>query len=72
MNHSLYSADRTTHLRIVAVALVCAVAVVGVVLAAYGAAGDRTAKSQRVEALIPLVKAGGPMTFSSNATPVIR
>jgi hypothetical protein len=30
MNHSIYSADRVTHLKIVAAALIAAIAVVGV------------------------------------------
>ena len=35
MNHSIYSADRTTHLKIVAVALVAAIAVLGLVTASH-------------------------------------
>ena len=65
MNHSLYSADRATHLKIVAVALVAATLVAGIGITARisGQAGD-----VRTEARI--IKAGAPMAVSSN--PEIR
>jgi hypothetical protein len=63
MNHSMYSADRGTHVRIVAVALTCAI-----VVAAVGI-------FSRVSALdlgtAPLVKAGQP-TVVSGHLPTVR
>jgi hypothetical protein len=63
MNHSLYSADRQTHLKIVVVGLLCAcfVLIVGV-FAHVGHFDLGTA---------PLVKAGGANVISGQL-PVIR
>jgi len=63
MNHSLYSADRSTHLKIVVVGILCAV-VVGAVgtFARVGSVDVGTAQ---------LVKAGQP-TAVSGGLPVIR
>jgi hypothetical protein len=62
MNHSMYGADRGTHLKIVAVGLLCAV-----LLAAVG-------KFARLDSLdlgtAPLVKAGQPAIVSSNPATV--
>jgi hypothetical protein len=58
MNHSLVTADRTTHLKIVAVSLVAAIAVILVGITARIAdtgAGTATAK---IEAHGPVLKAG--------------
>jgi hypothetical protein len=63
MNHSMYSADRRTHLKIIVVGLACAivVAVVGI-FANLGEVDLGTA---------PLVKAGQPTTISGKL-PAIR
>lgn len=63
MNHSMYSADRRTHLKIVIVGLLCAtvVATIGI-FARVGAIDLGTA---------PLVKAGQPTTVSGRL-PSIR
>ena len=63
MNHSLYSADRRTHLKIVVVGILCAcfVLIVGV-FADVGQLDLGTA---------PLVKAGGA-TVITGQVPVIR
>lgn len=63
MNHSLYSADRRTHLKIVVVGLLCAtlVAAVGI----FARLGDIDLGTA------PLVKAGQPMTVSGRL-PAIR
>jgi hypothetical protein len=56
MNHSMYSADGRTHLKIVVVGLVCAIVVAAVgILANIGEVDLGTA---------PLVKAGQPVTMS--------
>ncbi len=63
MNHSLYSADRRTHLKIVVVGLLCAtlVAAVGI----FARVGDIDLGTA------PLVKAGQPITVSGRL-PTIR
>jgi len=64
MNHSMYSADRATHLKIVVIGLVCAtaVAVIGIFANVGGGLDLGTA---------PLVKAGEPTTMSGQV-PTIR
>jgi hypothetical protein len=63
MNHSMYSADRRTHLKIVIVGLVCATVVAAVgIFANIGDVDPGTA---------PLVKAGQPTT-TSGELPAIR
>ncbi len=65
MNHSIYSADRATHLKIVVVALVCATAVAGIGVAARVApvatSGTTTA---RLQGTGPIVRAGQPVTMT--------
>lgn len=59
MNHSIYSADRTTHLKIVIVALVAGIAIAGFgITARLGA--DNGAQTAAV------VKAGKPVALTSN------
>ena len=67
MNHSIYSADRTTHLKIVAVALVAAIAVLNLVMASH-LASDAASLST---AAAP-VKAGKPVATSSSDLQLIR
>jgi hypothetical protein len=64
MNHSMYSADRATHLKIVVIGIVCAtvVAVVGIFANVSSNLDLGTA---------PLVKAGAP-TAMSGQVPTIR
>jgi hypothetical protein len=64
MNHSMYSADRATHLKIVVIGLVCAtvVAVVGI----FANVGSRLDLGTAA-----LVKAGEPTTLSGQV-PTIR
>jgi hypothetical protein len=64
MNHSMYSADRATHLKIVVIGIVCAtvVAVVGIFANVGNGLDLGTA---------PLVKAGEPTTMSGQV-PTIR
>lgn len=65
MNHSLHSADRVTHLKIVVIALIAATVVAGVGIAARvsGQTGDGL---QRIEARAPVIKAGTPIELSSS------
>ena len=63
MNHSMYSADRRTHLKIIVVGLACAIVVAAVgIFANLGEVDLGTA---------PLVKAGQPTTISGKL-PTIR
>jgi len=62
MNHSLVTADRTTHLKIVAVSLVAAIAVILVGVTARIA--DTGTASAKLESHGPVLKAGKPATFT--------
>ena len=61
MNHSIYSADRTTHLKIVVVALVAGIVVAGLGISARATSDDGYAQTAHV------IKAGKPMSVTSNA-----
>jgi len=63
MNHSMYGADRRTHLKIVVVGLVCATLVAAVGIFAHVSDVDL--------GTAPLVKAGQP-TAISGKLPAIR
>jgi hypothetical protein len=63
MNHSMYGADRGTHLRTVAVALVCAIVVAAVGIFSHVSALDLSTS--------PLVKAGQPTVLSGHI-PTVR
>ncbi|HEY1983703.1 MAG TPA: hypothetical protein VGH13_26765 [Xanthobacteraceae bacterium] len=64
MNHSMYSADRGTHLKIVVIGLLCATVVAAVGLFAH-------VSSDLDLGTAALVKAGQPTTMSGRL-PVIR
>ena len=66
MNHSIYSADRATHLKIVVVALVAAIAVAGFGLSSRASSDAGSAQTAGV------TKAGKPMAITSSATSVTR
>ena len=68
MTHSLIRADRGTHVKIVAVALVAAILVVVVGITARVADFDTMASMQRNG---PVLKAGKPATFTGE-TPTVR
>jgi hypothetical protein len=61
MNHSIYSADRMTHLKIVVMALVAAIVVAGVGISARATSDDGYAQTAHV------IKAGKAVTVTSNA-----
>lgn len=65
MNHSILSADRSTHLKIVVLALVAGIAVAGFGLAARTGSGDNTQTAR-------VIKAGAPTALSSSDTIAIR
>jgi hypothetical protein len=64
MNHSIHSADRTTHLKIVVVALVA-----GIAVAAFGISA-RTGSEFTQTAHV--VKAGKPVVVTSSDTSMVR
>lgn len=64
MNHSLHSADRATHRKIVVVALVAGIAVAGFGISARS--NSDYAQSARI------MKAGKAMTVTSSDTSVVR
>jgi hypothetical protein len=66
MNHSIYSADRTTHLKIVVVALVAGIVVAGFGISARTTSDDNFAQTARV------IKAGKAVTVTSSNNAVVR
>ena len=64
MNHSIHSADRATHLKIVVLALVAGIAVAGFAISA------RTGSDYNQTAHV--VKAGKPMTVTSSDSSMVR
>jgi hypothetical protein len=70
MNHSLVTADRTTHLKIVAVSLIAAIAVILVGITARITDPDTT--TARLEAHGPAIKAGKPSAVTVRDISTIR
>ena len=66
MNHSIYSADRTTHLKIVVVALIAGIAVAGFGISARNSSDDSFTQTARV------IKAGKAVTLTSSDTAMFR
>ena len=65
MNHSIYSADRTTHLKIVVVALVAGILVAGLSISTRNTS-DEGVQTARV------MKAGKPVAVTSSGASVVR
>ena len=66
MNHSIYSADRMTHLKIVVVALVAGIVVAGFGVSARMSSDEGYTKSAGV------IKAGKPVAVTSSNSSVVR
>ena len=66
MNHSIYSADRTTHLKIVVVALVAGVLVAGFSISTRNGSDEGFTQTARV------MKAGKPVAVTSSANSLVR
>jgi len=66
MNHSIHSADRSTHLKIVVVALVA-----GIAVAAFGISA-RTNSEFTQTAQTHVMKAGKPVVITSSETSTVR
>jgi hypothetical protein len=71
MNHSLATADRITHLKVVVVALVAAIVVVTIGIAARVTAMDTETARVRTQGVV-VVKAGAPKAYTRTETPSIR
>ena len=65
MNHSIHSADRATHLKIVIIALVAGIAVAGFGISARTNSSDYTQTAH-------VVKAGKLITVTSSNISVVR
>ena len=63
MNHSIHSADRSTHLKIVVVALVAGIAVAGLGIAARTTDYTQTAR---------VIKADKPLALTSSDAMLVR
>jgi len=66
MNHSIYSADRTTHLKIVVVALVA-----GILVAGFGIS-TRSTSDEGLTQTAHVMKAGKPVAVTSSANSLVR
>ena len=67
MNHSIYSADRSTHLKIVVLALVAGIAVAGFGISARTfSSDDGSTQTARV------IKAGKPVVVTSSDTSTVQ
>lgn len=65
MNHSIYSADRSTHLKIVVLALLAAIAVTSLSLSFHSSPAESTDRTA-------VLRAGKPMAVSSSTVSVVR
>ena len=65
MNHSIYSADRSTHLKIVVVALVAGIVVAGFGISARTGSDETYAQSR-------VIKAGAPVAVTNSNASLVR
>ena len=68
MNHSIYSADRTTHLKIVVVSLVVGIAVAGFGISARTPSDEGFTQTASTR----VMKAGKPVVVTSSGNTVVR
>ena len=66
MNHSIYSADRSTHLKIVVLALVAGIAVAAFGISARSYQDDGYTQTARV------IKAGKPVVITNSNASMVR
>ena len=65
MNHSIYSADRTTHLKVVVIALVA-----GIVVAGFGISARNSDEGYTQTARV--MKAGKPVMVTTSNNSLVR
>lgn len=68
-NSTIFTADRTTHLKIVVMSLVASILVIGVGVAARTTVSDATA---RVQTAGPVLKAGKPIAVTNSGNVQVR
>ena len=68
MNHSIYSADRMTHLKIVVVALVAGITVAGFSISAHTTSDEGLTQTASTR----VTKAGKPVVVTSSGNSVVR
>jgi hypothetical protein len=67
MNHSIYSADKMTHLKIVVVALVA-----GILVAGFGISTRSTSTDEGYTQTARVMKAGKPVAITSANSSLVR
>jgi len=72
MNHSIYGADRLTHLKIVVVALIGATVVAGVGIAARDTTTTSGVASARNQELVPVIRAGQAVVVGEREISTVR
>ncbi|HET7680046.1 MAG TPA: hypothetical protein VFK79_07935 [Xanthobacteraceae bacterium] len=72
MNHSIYGADRLTHLKIVVVALIGATVVAGVGIAARDTAITPDVATAGRQELVPIIRAGQPVVVGDREISTVR
>ena len=66
MNHSIYSADRTTHLKVVVVALIARILVAGFGILTHNSSDEGLTQTVRV------MKAGKPVMVTTSNNSLVR
>ena len=66
MNHSIYSADRTTHLKVVIVALIAGILVAGFGILTHNSSDEGLTQTARV------MKAGKPVMVTTSNNSLVR
>ena len=67
MNHSIYSADRTTHLKVVTVALIT-----GILVAGFGIISMRNSSDEGLTQTARVMKAGKPVMVTTSNNSLVR
>ena len=71
-NSTIFTADRTTHLKIVVVSLVASIAIIVVGIAASRTTTTTAENTARIQTAGPAVKAGKPIAITHSDTSTIR
>ena len=66
MNHSIYSADRTTHLKVVVVALIAGILVAGFGISMHNSSDEGLTQTT------PVMKAGKPVVVTTSNNSLVR